>query len=119
MIDQPDIGGDALTEWRKAMDQLGHAARTLDRLAMAWAPRQPSAKALRETEATNDAAHLCEHCGVDPLRADAPTDVAGNLVNPIRLCRWCYDYARNTGRLADRRTLDRRAKGQRIMVDAS
>lgn len=115
-VDQPDIGGRALAEWQHALRQLAAAARSLDRMAQAWTPRPPTARALRETEAAN--VHLCEHCGDDPLRAEAPTDVGGNLAVPIRLCRWCYDYALRTGRLADSRTLQRRRNGQRIMVVA-
>ena len=115
-VEQPDIGGQALTAWGHALRQLVAAAVTLDRLAASWTPRQPSAKALRETAVSN--VTLCEHCGDDPLRADQATDVGGNLATPAKLCRWCYDYARRAGRLPDRRTLQRRRNGQRIMVVA-
>lgn len=113
-LDQPDIGGEALAEWRHALAHLDAAVRRLDRLAEAWTPRAPSPSALRETEMANR--KVCEHCDDGPLRADAPTDVRGNLAEPIRLCRWCYDYTVSVGRLPDARTLERRRKGQRIRV---
>jgi hypothetical protein len=109
---QPDIGGDALNEWRKAMDQLGHAARTLDRLAMAWAPRQPSAKALRDTERVN--ARQCENCHDADVRSDEPTDFAGRLSEPLRLCSDCYSFVRRHGRLSDENERDRIARGKRV-----
>ena len=109
---QPDIGGDALTEWRKAVDQLGHAARTLDRLAMSWAPRQPSAKALRETATAN--ARQCENCHDADVRSDEPTDFAGRLAEPLRLCSDCYGFVRRHGRCSTPDDRERIARGKRV-----
>lgn len=115
-LTQIDLGGLDLERWNAAMRQLASAARTLDRLAVAWIPRSPSWRAQVETEAANVA--LCEHCGDDPLRANQATDVAGNLAEPVKLCWWCYKFVRKAGRLPDASTLTRRRKGQRIMLDA-
>lgn len=116
MLDQPDIGGQDLARWTAALVELRRAAVTLDRIAVAWSPKQPSTRDILATEAANT--RLCECCHDDPLRADSPTDVRGNLAEPIRLCRWCYDYTTSTGRLPDAKTLERRRKGQRIRVSA-
>ena len=116
LLDERDIGGEDLARWTQALTELRRAAVTLDRLAVAWSPRSPSTRDILATEAANT--RLCECCHDDPLRADSPTDVRGNLAEPIRLCRWCYDFARSTGRLPDAKTLERRRKGQRIRVSA-
>ena len=112
MLDQPDIGGDALAAWRKAVDQLGHAARTLDRLAMSWAPRQPSAQAIRDTMHSNS--RLCEHCHQSDVRSDEPTDMAGRLSERLRLCAECYRFVGRHGRLPTPDDRDRIARGKRV-----
>lgn len=116
LLDERDIGGEDLARWTQAALDLRRAAVTLDRLAVAWSPRAPSARDVLDTEAANT--RLCECCHDGTLRADTPTDVRGNLAEPIRLCRWCYDFASSVGRLPDARTLERRRKGQRIRVSA-
>lgn len=116
LLDQRDIGGEDLARWTAALVELRRAAVTLDRLAIAWAPRPPSTRDVLATEAANT--RVCECCHDGALRADAPTDVRGNLAEPLRLCRWCYDFAASTGRLPDQRTLERRRNGQRIRVSA-
>jgi hypothetical protein len=116
---QPDIGGDALTAWRKAVAQLDQAARTLDRLAMEWAPRQPSAKALRDTERVNS--RQCENCRNADVRSDEPTDFAGRLSEPLRLCSDCYSFVRRHGRCSTPDDRERIARGKRVRdrVDAT
>lgn len=119
MLDQPDIGGDALVAWRKAMHQIEMGARTLDRLAMSWAPRQPSAKALRDTVNAN--ARQCENCHDADVRSDEPTDFAGRLSEPLRLCSDCYSFVRRHGRCSTPDDRERIARGKRVRdrVDAT
>lgn len=116
LVGVPDDGGDALRELKALQVRLLADAGRLASLVEAWLPKQPNSQAIRDTALSN--VHLCEHCGDGVLRADAPTDVQGNLTHPKRLCRWCYDYAVKVGRLPDDGTLDRRRKGQRIRVEA-
>jgi hypothetical protein len=114
MIDQPDIGGDALTAWRKAMYQVEMGARTLDRLAMAWAPRQPSAKALRDTERVNTQERLCSICGDEPTIYRS--DVNGNLPERVEIGRWCRDFVARVGRAPNSRELAQHKRGGKVMV---
>lgn len=113
MLEQRDYGGEALAAWHKAFAQVEMGARTLDRLAMSWAPRQPSAKALRDTSASN--IRLCEHCHCAPPLTLQPSTVAGNLVSPMMLCRWCTDHVRARGVLPGPRLTTQR-KAQRDTV---
>lgn len=44
------------------------------------------------------------------------TDAAGNLPTRVDLCRWCYDFARQYGRLPELAELERHHRGERVRV---
>jgi hypothetical protein len=107
---QRDIGGEALRDWHTAY--ANRDLEALDRLALAWTPRQPSASALRATAASN--VRLCEHCHGADVRSDTPTDCGGRLAERLRLCTDCYRFESRHGRLPSPKERERIARGGRV-----
>lgn len=98
-------------------------ADALDRWIHANAPKPADERAKKLAELDQPERVLCQHCAKwrargNELDVHATGDVAGNLSDPISLCRWCYDFVRRTGRLAYRSEVERHDKGLRVMVQA-
>lgn len=106
----------------RAAHQLAHlealtkqATRTLHLLRLiveAEVPKAPTDKQRREVERANTEDPTCQHC--TPHRPPGKTelvhrtgDVAGNLPEPMALCRWCYDAVRRSGQLPSKQAIGR------------
>lgn len=101
-----------LAEWQTLEARILADAIRLTRLAQSCAPRQPSMKALRETEHAN--VRLCEHCHDAPPDSDEPTDLAGRLAKPLLLCLACRHFETRHGRMSTPRDRETIARGGRV-----
>ena len=92
--------------------QLCLTARLLRLIVEAEVPRPPTDKQRRDVERANTPDPTCQHCTQHrpPGKAELvhrTGDVAGNLSEPIALCRWCYDAVRRTGQLPGKQAIER------------
>lgn len=116
-----DLGAKALHKLRDLIRQHRTSGQQLYNLVNAWAPHHADAKAKEETAEANDP--MCAHCTRWVKNTNHAhvfnTDVTGNLSEPVAaLCRWCYDFVRNTGRLPTENECKRHDNGQRIRLPA-
>lgn len=102
-----------LAEWQTLEARILADAIRLTRLAQSCAPRQPSMKALRETEHANS--RLCTNCNESTPRSDTPTDCAGRLAEPMILCSACYLFVTRHGRASTVADRERQARGKRVL----
>lgn len=111
-----DIYGDRasqlLANLDKLVKQLTHTAHLARLIVEAEVPKAPTDKQRREVERANTEDPTCQHC--TPHRPPGKTelvhrtgDVAGNLPEPMALCRWCYDAVRRSGQLPSKQAIGR------------
>jgi len=130
--DKGTMNSDQAARKLTAMDELVKSiAKQTHLLALLVAgelPRHATDKQRRDVERANGGQDvMCEHCTPhlpgnhlhrEKMHTAEATDVKGNLPEPMRLGRWCYDIVRKTGALPTKRMLQERANGQRVMVKA-
>lgn len=84
------------------------AVRDLTRIWTTTSAEQPTTKALDDPDL------WCAHHLTQLDRCEPATySTHPGAGTPMRLCRYCYDHARHTGRLPIRVDLERNARGQR------
>lgn len=105
-----------LAEWQTLEARILADAIRLTRLAQSCAPRQPSMKALRDTEHANTGERLCSICGDEP--SIYRSDVHGNLAERVEIGRWCRDFVTRVGRAPNAKELGQHKQGSKVMVRA-
>jgi len=115
---EPDPGGDAIRELDAIARRIEAVAREMHAWVTRWAPRPPSTRALRETEAANVVE--CASCRAHGFHApmSVHSDASGTLAHPMALCRWCADFARSQGVLPTQAQAIRHHKGLRVRISA-
>lgn len=130
--DDGDITADQAGRKLAALDDLVRAiakqTHLLRLLVDSEVPRAPTDKQRRDVERSNGGTDvMCEHCTPhlppghihrEKMHTAEPTTVKGNLSEPMRLGRWCYDVTRKTGAPPTPKMLRERANGGRVMMGA-
>lgn len=115
----PDLAQARLDELAVLLPQIKYAAQRLRSLVVGNTPHAPTRKDQREVASANHVDTVCECCtkwrpkGRTEL-VHATGDVNGVLA-PLTfgLCRWCYDFVRDIGRLPNRGDVERNNDGKR------
>ena len=107
-----DQAAHELEQADKLEKQLYLTARLLRAIYEKQIPKAPTDKQRRDVERANAEDPTCQHCTQHrpPGKAELvhrTGDVAGNLPEPMALCRWCYDGVRRTGSLPSKPAIQR------------
>lgn len=115
----PDLAQARIDELAGLLKGLEHTAQRIRTIIVGNTPHAPTRKDQREVASANQVDTVCEHCTkwrprgkTEPLLYTS--DVNGVLAPVVMgLCRWCYDFVRDIGRLPNKADVDRHTNNQK------